>query len=54
MMFSKVEVGLQTGRLLLVGLEEILEIEAGFGSPHGGGTHMGEQRLKGAVALRLI
>jgi len=41
-MFSRVEVGLQTGRWLLVGLEEILAIEAGFGSPLRGGTQMGD------------
>jgi hypothetical protein len=46
MMFSRVEVGLQTGRWLLVGLEEILAIEAGFGSPLRGGTQMGDAPLE--------
>lgn len=41
-MFSSVEVEWQTGRLLLVGLGEILEIEAALGSPLRGGTHKGE------------
>jgi len=47
MMFSSVEVGLQTGRLLLVGLEEILEIDAVFGSPLRGGTQKGGAAAEG-------
>jgi hypothetical protein len=46
MMFSRVEFGLQTGRWLLVGLREILEIEAGFGSPLRGGTQKGDAPLE--------